>query len=38
MKLRDDGIPRLSVKNGQIYTSVEPSKIEIFLEDILNEI
>lgn len=37
-KLRDDGIPRLSVKNKQIYTTIEPDKIETFLKDILNEI
>lgn len=37
-KLRDDGIPRLSVKNKQIYTTIEPDKIEVFLKDILDEI
>lgn len=37
-KLRDDGIPRLSVKNKQIYTTIEPDKIETFLKDILNKI
>ncbi|WP_024962459.1 hypothetical protein [Campylobacter ureolyticus] len=37
-KLRDDGIPRLSVENKGIYTTIEPDKIETFLKDILNEI
>lgn len=37
-KLRDDGIPRLSVENKGIYTTIEPDKIETFLKDILSEI
>ena len=38
IKIRENGYPRLSTNECDILTSIEPDKIEIFLNDILEEI